>query len=422
MRLPSNLGIISLIVVLLTVSMAGVLLHDLRLGSADIAGATMQDPLQQRIDAMSIEWKIGQMLMAGVAGQALTDDARYLIGELHVGNVVLMPRNIDSPRQVFELTRHLQTVARDANGVGLLIATDQEGGLVQRLRVIDDFTPMPNAVVVGATGRPDLVRSYGRMVGNEMRAVGVNMDLAPVLDVNDNPQNPVIGPRAFGTTPDVVERAGLAFLAGLHDAGIIGAGKHFPGHGNTSTDSHFTVPVVHKERAALGEVELRPFRAAVNAGIDAIMPAHVVYPALDPSNVPATVSRAMLTELLRGELGFEGVIITDDMGMAGIREIYAPEEAAVQAVLAGQDLLLCARLPGTGPGCTPEMLVQLRSGLLQAVASERISVTRVDESVRRVLTLKARYQVGPASGDGLERVGSAEHLRVVADVLEAAGR
>jgi len=421
MRPLSYRGFISLVAILVAVSTAGAPAHDLGGGRANVAGAATHDLLQQRIDAMSIEQKIGQMLMASVAGQMLTDDARYLIGELHVGNVVLMPRNIDSPRQVFELTRDLQTVARDANGIGLLIATDQEGGIVQRLSEIDEFTPMPNAVVVGSTGQPDLVRTFGRMVGNEMRAVGVNMDLAPVLDVNDNPQNPVIGPRAFGATPDVVERAGLAFLAGLHDARIIATGKHFPGHGNTSTDSHFTVPVVHKERTALEEVELRPFRVAINAGLDVIMPAHVVYPALDASGLPATVSRTMVTDLLRRELGFEGVIISDDMGMAGIREIYAPAEAAVQTVLAGQDIVLCARLPGPGPGCTPEMFTQLRAGLLQALADGRISEARIDESVRRVLTLKERYQVGPASGEGLDLVGGAEHLRIAASILEAAG-
>src|SRR5262245_35312733 len=147
MRLPSYVGIVSLVAILVVVSTAAPL-HDLGVGRPHVAGAATQDPLQQRIDAMSIEWKIGQMLMAGVAGQALSDDARYLIGELHVGNVVLMPRNIDSPRQVYELTRDLQIVARDANSVGLLIATDQEGGIVQRLHEIDDFTPMPNAVVV----------------------------------------------------------------------------------------------------------------------------------------------------------------------------------------------------------------------------------------------------------------------------------
>ena len=188
------------------------------------------------------------------------------------------------------------------------------------------------------------MRAYGRLVGEELAAVGVNLDLAPVLDVNDNPANPVIGNRAFGTTPDQVERAALAYLAGLHDAAVAGTGKHFPGHGNTSTDSHLAQPYVEKDRADLDAVELRPFRAAIAIGIDAIMLAHVSYPALDPSDRPATISAPIATCLLRGELGFDGLIVTDDMGMEGITALYAPEEAAVQAVIAGADVVLCARL------------------------------------------------------------------------------
>lgn len=367
----------------------------------------------------TLEWKIGQMLMAGVEGTALSADARTLIADLHVSNVVLMGPNVQSPAQVLQLTRDLQTLAIEANGTGLLIATDQEGGRVQRLR--DGFTRLPDAATVGATGRPELIRAYGRMVGEEMLAVGANMDLAPDLDVNDNPSNPVIGPRAFGTTPDVVAMAGPAFLAGLHDAGVIATGKHFPGHGNTSTDSHLALPFVTKDRAALEAVELRPFRAAVRAGVDAIMPAHVVYPALDPSGLPGTVSRAIVTGLLRDDLGFTGIVITDDMGMRGIADLYSPEDAAVQAVLAGADLVLCARLD-LQYACQPEMLRQLRNGVLAGVQDGRIPLARIDESVQRIADLKARYHVGIPSGGGLARVGGAAHHRIVADVLEAAGK
>jgi beta-N-acetylhexosaminidase len=375
---------------------------------------------------MSLEVKIGQMLMAGVAGRTLSDDARHVIGDLHVGNVVLMGPNVDTPEQVLALTRDLQRLAIEANGVGLLIGTDQEGGLVQRLRGIDGFTLLPDAATVGRVQDPELLRRYGRMVGDELRAVGVTVDFAPVLDVNDNPANPVIGRlgRSFGATPARVEGAAVPIVAGFHQAGIAATGKHFPGHGSTSADSHLAVPVVTKTRAELETTELAPFRAAIAAGIDAIMTAHVVYPALDPSGLPATVSRPIITDLLRREMGFTGVVFTDDMGMAGISEIYSPEEAAVQAVLAGADIVICARLDlqGVEGACRPEWLERLRNGLLEAARDGRLPMARIDESVARVLALKQRYGAAPASGEGIGRVQGAEHLRIVADVLEAAGR
>jgi beta-N-acetylhexosaminidase len=363
--------------------------------------------------ALTVEQQVGQMLMAGVTSPVVADDLHHLVADLHVGNVVLMGPSVESPAQLLALTRELQTLALAANGVGLLVATDQEGGRVQRLR--SGFTALPDAATVGAIELPARVRAYGRVIGDELAAVGVNLDLAPVLDVNDNPANPVIGNRAFGTTPEQVEGAALLYLAGLHDAGVAGTGKHFPGHGNTSTDSHLAQPYVEKDRAELDAVELRPFRAAIAAGIDAIMLAHVAYPALDPSDRPATISAPIATCLLRGELGFDGLILTDDMGMEGITALYAPEEAAVQAVLAGADIVLCARLELAG-ACSPPMLERLRAGLLQAVADGRLSEARVAASVTRVLALKTRYAVGPATGSQLSTVGGAAHARQVAEL------
>jgi beta-N-acetylhexosaminidase len=368
----------------------------------------------------SLEWQVGQMLMAGVAGTALSDDARHVIGDLRVGNVVLMGPNVESPAQVAQLTRELQVLARQANGVGLLIATDQEGGRVQRLR--EGFTALPDAAAVGSAGRPELARAYGAMVGAELAAVGANVDLAPVLDINDNPANPVIGRRAFGQDPATVTAAALGFAVGLHDAGVIATGKHFPGHGNTSTDSHFTVPVVPKDRAGLDRVELAPFRAAARSGVDAIMLAHVVFPALDPSGVPATVSFPIASCLLRGELGFEGVVLTDDMGMQGIQDLYSPEEAAVRAVLAGADVVVCARVEIPG-ACPPAMLERLRDGLMRAAAEGRVPRARIADAVSRVLALKARYRVGEVESGGTALIGGPAHQQLVAEIdTAAAGR
>ncbi|MGD9895283.1 MAG: beta-N-acetylhexosaminidase [Dehalococcoidia bacterium] len=414
-RRPSSALLVLTLIALLFVPIAGGVGRPPQTATATSAG-----------QAMSLEVKIGQMLMAGVAGRTLSDDARHMIADLHVGNVVLMGPNIDSPAQVLALTRDLQRLALESNGAGLLIGTDQEGGLVQRLRGIDGFTLLPDAATVGRAQDPDLLRRYGRMMAEEMRAVGVTVDFAPVIDVNDNPANPVIGGlgRSFGATPARVASATLPVIAGFHDAGIAATGKHFPGHGSTAADSHLAVPVVTKSKAELDATELAPFRAAIAAGIDAIMTAHVVYPALDPSGLPATVSKPIITGILRDELGFDGVIFTDDMGMAGIAEIFSPEEAAVQAVLAGADIVVCARLDlqGVEGACRPEWLERLRNGLLEAARDGRLPLTRIDESVARIQSLKQRYSATPASGEGLSRVQGADHLRIVADVLEAAGR
>ncbi len=375
----------------------------------------LPDPLA----LMSLEVKIGQMLMAGVQDEELGDDERQVIADLHVGNVILMGRNFDSPDQVLSLTQDLQRLAVASNGAGLLIATDQEGGLVQRANSYAGFTLMPDAETVGLARCPAVLRDYGRMSGAELAAVGVNMAMAPVLDVNDNPTNPVIGAlnRSFGTTPEEVEEATLAYIAGLHDAGVMATGKHFPGHGATTSDSHNSLPFVEKSRAELDAVDIAPFQAAVDQGIDAIMPAHVVYPALDPAGLPATVSAPIQTGLLRQELGFTGIIVTDDMGMAGITELYPPEESGVRAVMAGADIVLCVRMTTTG-ACAPEMLEPLRAGLLAAVADGRIPVERIDASVRRILAVKARQGVGPAPDSDLAQIKGAEHLRIVADVLQ----
>ncbi|MCC7107052.1 MAG: hypothetical protein IT307_18125 [Chloroflexi bacterium] len=292
---------------------------------------------------------------------------------------------------------------------------------MQRLRCVDGFTGLPDAVIVGAVRQEGLIRAYGRMIGGELGAVGVNMDLAPVLDVNDSSHDPVIGPRSFGATPERVETAGLAFIAGLHGAGIAATGKHVPGHGSTSTDSHFTLPVVNKDRAGLAAAELRLFRAAVGAGIDAIILAHVVYPSFDSSGLPATVSRPIASDLLRGEMGFAGLAVTNDMGMRGIADLYPPEQSAVQDVLAGADVVLCARLDPPR-SCKLDLLERLRDGLPWAASDGTLPMTRIDELVARILALKSRYTVGPAGGAGLDRVGGTAHARVVGDILEASGR
>jgi beta-N-acetylhexosaminidase len=385
-------------------------------------GALPQDatPVADAVAAMPLEVKIGQMILAGMEDETVGEDSRHIIDDLHIGNIILMGRNFDSPEQVLRLTQDLQDLAMGANGIPLLIGTDQEGGLVQRANYYAGFTPMPPAQLVGSAHDPALAELYGQMVGEELSAVGISVDFAPVLDVNDNPTNPVIGAlgRSFGTTPELVEESALPFIAGLHAAGVMAAGKHFPGHGSTTTDSHKALPFVDKDRAALEAVDIAPFRAAIETGIDMIMPAHVVYRALDPSELPATLSEPILTGLLREELGFTGVIVTDDLGMEGIMQIAPPEESGVRAVLAGADMLTCVRMTTAG-SCQPEMIEQLHAGLMKAATDGRLPMARIDESVRRILDLKAEYGVGPATGDDSGTIQSPEHFRIIAALYEA---
>ena len=302
--------------------------------ASDAANATAGSPVGGTASAHpSTEIMVGQMLMAGVDGTEVGADATHVIGDLHVGNVILLGRNVTSPAQVLALDQGLQKLAMASNGIPLLIATDQEGGTVQRL--LPGFTRMPDAVDVGDVDKPDLTRKLGQMAGEEMAAVGVTTDFGPVLDVNDNPDNPVIGPRSFGPVPGVVERNGVAFIEGLHDAGVMAVGKHFPGHGDTSQDSHYSLATVNKSIAALRAVELPPFQQAIQAGVDGLMIAHVAYPALDSSGLPATVSEPIVTNLLRNQYGFSGVTFTDDMGMQGISSLMSPQDAAVRAVRPG---------------------------------------------------------------------------------------
>ena len=377
-------------------------------------------PVADAVAGMPLEVKIGQMILAGVQDETVGEDSRHIIDDLHIGNIILMGRNFDSPEQVLRLTQDLQDLAMGANGVPLLIGTDQEGGLVQRANYYAGFTPMPPAQLVGSAEDSALAEQYGQMVGEELSAVGISFDFAPVLDVNDNPTNPVIGAlgRSFGTTPELVEESALPFIAGLHAAGVMAAGKHFPGHGSTTTDSHKALPFVDKDRAALDAVDIAPFRAAIETGIDMIMPAHVVYRALDPSELPATLSEPILTGLLREELGFTGVIVTDDLGMEGIMQIAPPEESGVRAVLAGADMLTCVRMTTAG-SCQPEMIEQLHEGLMKAATDGRLPMARIDESVQRILDLKIQYGVGPATGEELDTIQSPDHFRIISAIYEA---
>ncbi|MDZ4277772.1 MAG: beta-N-acetylhexosaminidase [Dehalococcoidia bacterium] len=386
---------------------------------AGTPAATSQEPSAtpaSRVAGLPLEVKIGQMMMAGFAGTSVDVDVASLIEQYHLGNVVLFGPNVTAPDSLRALTTEIQQRAQEQNeGLPALISADQEGGTVTRLTSDFGYTEFPNAQVLGCIDDPQLTREVGRVMGEEMRAVGINMDLAPVLDVNDNPANPVIGPRAFGSAPTVVSTNGLAFMAGLQSTGVAATGKHYPGHGNTSVDSHEALPVVNKTREELETTELAPFAAAVGQGsADVIMTAHVLYPALDP-DLPATLSPSIIDGVLRSELGFGGVVMTDSLNMGAIAEITTVGEAAVQSVEAGVDLIAFSSSASTA---------SIYESLLEAVQSGRISEERIDQSVERILAMKDRLGVGPDWAGDPAAVGSADHQAVrqqVADQAAATG-
>lgn len=335
------------------------------------------------MDTERLKRAVGQLLTVGFPGPTLPDELVRRISASEVGGVMLFRPNIEGATQVAAVVTTIHAAA-PADGPRCLVAIDQEGGLVQRLRA--PLTVWPDMLSVGAAGDRARTEHVGQAVGAELAALGIGWDFAPVLDVHTNPDNPVIGNRAFGSTPEAVAAQGLAFWRGLRAAGVLGCGKHFPGHGDTRTDSHLELPVVDHSLERLRRVELAPFAAAARAGIDALMTAHVLFPALDPDG-PATLSRRILTDLLRHELGFEGVIVSDDLGMKAVADRYTIEELAVGAVAAGADVLLI-REP---------LDRQLRAfeALVRAAESDDRLRARIFESAARVGVMKAACRVGP---------------------------
>ena len=357
---------------------------------------------------MSLREKLGQLLMVGFDGITPSREVTRLVATTRVGGVILFRRNIEDPAQVLTLTRALQRLAPKAP---LFIAVDQEGGRVSRLP--PPFTQFPPAAVLGKRNSFDLTYAVGEAMGGEMAAVGINMDMAPVLDVNTNAANPVIGDRAFGDSPIVVEEHGLAMIVGLQDRRVIACAKHFPGHGATSADSHLELPEVEVSLRQLERIHLRPFEHAIANRLAAVMTAHVRYPALDQA-APATLSKKILTGLLRRAMGFEGLIITDDLEMKAISARHDPAAAAVKAFQAGADILLFCRDTEA-----PRRAVEL---LAQAVARGRLSEARVDESLARILRMKERFLLGskPPTKAGIARVvGCEAHLHLVQRLLSS---
>jgi beta-N-acetylhexosaminidase len=347
---------------------------------------------------------LGQLFMVGFDGTSVSPAFASWLKTYQPGGVILFRRNLTDADQIVSLTNALQTHVETP----LLIAIDQEGGRVSRLP--DGFTIFPPCARLGGCDSTDLAYEAAAATARELQAVGINMNMAPVLDVDTNPANPIIGDRAFGKDPDVVGRFGVATMRGLHAHGVISCGKHFPGHGDTSADSHKELPIVEAGEARLRDIELRPFRLAIAEGLPTLMTAHVVYPALDPAN-PATLSSRILTELLRTELGFDGVTITDDLEMNAIVDHGGIDDAAVAACQAGADvLLICHQM---------DRQTAAIEALRRAVDRGQIAAARLAASLRRVAELKQRFLAAYRPADAKTArgiVGSPAHRALVARV------
>ncbi len=351
--------------------------------SSPVASSTSEeeDEIGALIGQMTLEQKIGQMILAGIDGTAMDSSMKKMIAEQHVGGIILYKNNFSDLAGSVRLVNGLKK-ANHGNPAPLFMSVDQEGGKVSRLP--KDFVAMPDAAKVGRTDNAELAKEMGNLLSKEMKLMGFNVDFAPVLDINSNPNNPVIGSRSFGNDAKVVTKMGIAAMNGLRNGGTIAVVKHFPGHGDTSVDSHLDLPVVNKTTEQLEQMEWVPFQAAIKDEADAVMVAHILFPKIDPE-APASFSKVIIGEQLRGTLDYDGVVITDDMTMGAIADHYGIEDAAVLSVEAGTDIILVAH------GYDVEKRVYDK--LLDAVSSGRIDEDRIDESVRRILNLKLKYKL-----------------------------
>ncbi|HET9649321.1 MAG TPA: glycoside hydrolase family 3 N-terminal domain-containing protein [Microlunatus sp.] len=380
--------------------------------------------LRATLQEMSLEQKVGQLFVAYVNGPtadtaAAENTARFgvatpaeVVATHHLGGVIYFTwsGSADDPAQIAALSNQLQHAnAAAGNPVPLSVATDQETGQVAR--VGPPATVFPDAMALGAARDPRLTRQAYAIIGEELRAIGINTDYAPDADVNVNPANPVIGVRSFGSRPELVADLVLAAVTGLQQERVSATAKHFPGHGDADQDSHTSLPVITHTRQQWEQIDAPPFRAAIRAGVDAIMTAHLSFPAFEPSGDPSTLSRTVLTRLLRGELGFQGVIVTDSLRMEGVRTLYGDAEIAVRAIEAGADVLLDPLQPDQ----------QIRA-LIDAVRSGRLSAQRIDASVRRILIMKwNRGLIESAVVDESridEHVGTRGHLRAAQRITD----
>jgi beta-N-acetylhexosaminidase len=355
---------------------------------------------------------IGQIAIAGFAGHSIPQDLRLLAKEFDLGGIILFARNVEGPDQVAEVSREAQTLASE---LPLWVSVDQEGGRVARLKA--PFTIWPPMATLGRSGDEALAARFARALAAELKAVGISLDYTPVLDVHTNPKNPVIGDRALAERADDVARLGRAIITTLQEAGIAACGKHFPGHGDTSTDSHHELPLIEHPPDRINAVELVPFRAAIDAGVASIMTAHILIPALDEER-PATLSPTIVDGLLKRKLGYDGLVLSDDLEMKAISSRYGIPEATVAAIAAGCDAVLMC-------GATQEQQVAALEAVIRAAEDGTLPLKRLEDALARHRRVKERFLAPahprPLAGSALRAaLGRDEHQAVAAEMARFA--
>lgn len=333
------------------------------------------------VEQMTLDEKIGQMMFAGVSGTTLQQETTSLIQDYKVGGLILYGNNLETPQQTVTLMNALMA-ANVNNQLPLFLGTDQEGGKVVRLP--GSLKNFPTNKRIGDINQSPLSFAVGQLLGEQLTAFGFNLDFAPVLDVNSNPNNPIIGDRSFSNDPDIVSKLGIETMKGLESKQVIPVIKHFPGHGDTAVDSHLELPKVTKSLDDLNQLELVPFKAAIENGADVVMVAHILLPKID-SQYPSSMSKEIITGMLRDQLGFDGVVMTDDMTMKAITNHFDIGQAAVDSVKAGSDVILIAHEYANVTAAIQAVKAAVNKG--------EITEDRINDSVRRIIELKQKYQL-----------------------------
>lgn len=339
------------------------------------------DTIEEKIKGMSLEEKIGQLLIVGIEETTIEEDTIKLIEDHKVGGFILFSRNIKDEHQTLELLNSLKE-ANFNNDIPLFLSIDEEGGRVSRLP--KSFAKLPEAKKIGDMNNKDFSFKYGKIVGERVKLLGFNVDFAPVLDINSNPKNPVIGNRAFGSTIDVVVDNGLKVMEGIQSVGVIPSIKHFPGHGDTDMDSHVNLPKIEKDINELENLELVPFKKAIDDGVDMVMVAHILFPKID-SEHPSTMSKEIIDGILREKLDFKGVVISDDLTMGAIVKNYSLENAVVSFLKAGGDIALVCH----GKDNPNKVIEKIKEALDEGILAEE----EINEKVYRILKLKEKYKI-----------------------------
>ena len=373
--------------------------------------------VQQTLQAMSLDEKLGQLIVVSCHGGFLPVESEEFqrlarhVEQNHTGGLIIATRAgaLGIERSQVYPTAALVNALQKRARIPLLVGADFERGTAMRLQ---EGTSFPQAMAVAATGRAEDAYAMGKITALEARAAGVPWIFAPVCDVNSNPANPIINVRSFGEDPQRVGALAAAFVRGVEENGGLATAKHFPGHGDTNLDSHLDLPTVAGDRARLESVELPPFRAAIEAGVSTVMTGHLAVPALEPdANVPATLSQNITTEILRHEMGFDGLVVTDDLNMGGVTVRYSPGEIAVRSILAGSDVLLSPLEPDAAV-----------AALREAAVSGRLPMPRIDDAVTRILRAKARLGLHKSKTVDLEALaktfGRPEFARTAQDIAD----